>query len=105
MAEILIDRVHTFGIQRARQLAREWLVQAQSDYGLACAYSEGNGSNAVDTATFTRPGIDGHVRVSARALELSLSLGFLASAFKTQIEQQVTRKLDRLLQQEDDAAR
>lgn len=94
MSDIHIERIHTLGLGRAREVARQWTDQAERDYGMACQYIEGGDS---DVATFSRPGLEGSVAVTADSFKLQLSLGFLLAAFKGVIEEKLTRKLDEML--------
>ena len=94
MSDIHIERNHTLGIERAREVARQWLDQAERDYGMECRYSEGW---ECDVAQFARPGAEGTLRVTADAFTLDMTLGFLMNAFSSQIEEKVTRNLDELL--------
>lgn len=84
-------------MDRARQIARDWVAQAEADYGVACTYESGP---EADTATFERPGIDGVVHVTADSFSLNLSLGFLLQAFSAQIEDKVARNVDEMLAKE-----
>ncbi|QNK70701.1 polyhydroxyalkanoic acid system family protein [Variovorax sp. PAMC26660] len=94
MPDIHIERNHTLGIAGAREVARQWVQQAEQEFGLECAYTEGKDR---DTAQFTRAGIDGTVEVTASTFTLDATLGFLFSSFSDQIEQKITRNLDALL--------
>ena len=94
MADILIQRPHTLGLAQARAMARRWEQQAQEKYQLACTYSEGE---AEDVLSFERAGASGTLTVTGTAFTLNTRLGFLLSAFKTQIEVEMNRKLDALV--------
>lgn len=94
MSDIHIERNHALGIDRAREVARQWTDQAEQDYGMECRYTEGPES---DVATFARPGMEGRVEVAASTFTLHMTLGFLMDAFKGVIEEKVTRNLDELL--------
>ena len=97
MADILIERQHTLGLAQARELARQWGQQAEDHYQLACAYAAGE---AQDVLSFARAGVSGILTVSATAFTLSAQLGCLLSAFKPQIEAEMTKKLNALVQPE-----
>lgn len=94
MPDIHIERNHSLGIARARQVARRWLRQVEQDYGLAFTYTEGE---SLDVAQFSRAGIDGKVEVTADSLKLEATLGFLFGSFAPQIEEKISGKLDALL--------
>lgn len=82
------------GIERARDIARKWIGDAERDYGMTCTYAE---SPDGDTAQFKRPGVNGTVQVTASVFTMDIKLGFLLDAFSAQIEQKVTRNLDQML--------
>lgn len=94
MSDIHIERSHALGLPRAREIALQWVEQAERDYGMSCTYAEGDAS---DTAEFKRPGVSGTVGVSADAFTIRITLGFLLDVFRAQIEDKVTRNLDELL--------
>lgn len=94
MPDIHIERNHTLGIERAREVAQQWVDQAEREYGMECRYSEGY---ECDVAQFARPGAEGTLRVTADTFTLDMKLGFLMDAFSGMIEAKVTRNLDDLL--------
>lgn len=94
MAELHIVREHTLGLAQARKIAFKWAEQAQTDFGLACSYIEGDG---VDEVNFSRSGVKGKLDVDASRFELRVQLGFLLGAFKQRIEAEIVSNLDTLL--------
>jgi putative polyhydroxyalkanoate system protein len=94
VSDIHIERNHDLGLPAAREVARQWMQRVEQDYGLECAYAEGETS---DVAQFTRGGIDGTVEVSAGTFTLNATLGFLYASFSEQIEQRLLQNLDALL--------
>jgi putative polyhydroxyalkanoate system protein len=94
MADIDLERTHRLGLDRARDLARQWVAQAQDDFGMACTMEEGADG---DTVHFKRSGVSGTLRVTAEAFELHARLGMLLGAFKQTIETQIESNLDTLL--------
>lgn len=94
MPDIQIERHHQLGLPGARALARKWMRQVEADYGLAGHYTEGD---PADTATFSSPGVDGSVEVTADRVRLSAALGFLLGGFAPQIEARLQQNLDALL--------
>lgn len=94
MAELHIVREHPLGLAAARKIAYQWADQAQRDFGMACAYAEGEGG---DEVTFSRSGVKGRLEVNAGRFELQAQLGFLLGAFKQQIEAEIVKNLDALL--------
>jgi putative polyhydroxyalkanoate system protein len=94
MADLHIRRNHPFTLDQARALCGRWAEQAQREYGLSCTHTAGADA---DRVTFSRPGVQGELCVSANAFELHAKLGFLLSAFLPRIEAEVTKNLDALL--------
>lgn len=98
MAHIDLERSHHLGLDRARELAREWVEQAEADFGMACTLEPGEDE---DTVHFKRSGVSGTLRVTAQAFELQARLGMLLGAFKQSIETQIKQNLDTLLAREE----
>ena len=94
MPDLRIHRDHALGLARAREIARDWMADAQDRLGLACQCEPGA---EADCIRFERPGVSGELRVSTSRFELEAKLGFLLGAFKDRIEQEVGRNLDALL--------
>jgi len=98
VSDIHIERNHSLGIERAREVARGWLELVESEYGMDCKYSEGWVS---DLAKFSRPGAEGTLRVTEDNFTLRMTLGFLMESYAKQIKEHVTRNLDDLLGKAD----
>ncbi|MFN6994253.1 MAG: polyhydroxyalkanoic acid system family protein [Aquincola tertiaricarbonis] len=94
MAQLAVHRTHTLGLAQARERAKEWVAQAERDYGLRCDYQAGE---AQDRVLFRRSGVSGELHVSADRFDLQAQLGFLLSAYQGRIESQIEANLDRLL--------
>jgi len=94
MADLHIVREHTLGLSKARKIAFKWAEQAETEFGLACTYSEGD---TADEVSFTRSGVTGRLEVDASRFELRAQLGFLVGAFKHRIEAEIVKNLDTLL--------
>ena len=94
MPDIHIQRDHAFDLAQARQVAQTWGQQAETDFGMACTYTEGD---TEDLLAFARSGVKGSLKVNAQCFELNAQLGFLFGAFKDKIEAEITQNLDRLL--------
>jgi len=94
MADLHIVREHTLGLSKARDIAFKWAEQAQTEFGLACTYTEGD---TTDALTFARSGVKGTLDVDASRFELHAKLGFLLGAFKQRIEDEIVKNLDALL--------
>lgn len=94
MSKIHIQRAHPLGLTAARQAAKLWAQKAQEKLDLRCTYQEGAQQDCI---TFERSGVTGTLRVGADAFELEAQLGFLASAFKSDIEAKLQKQIDDLL--------
>ncbi len=101
MPDLHIAREHTLGLTDARRLAKVWVDSAEQKLAMTCDYQEGA---AEDCVTFSRSGASGELRVSADRFELDVKLGFLLGAFKDRIEHEITKNIDKLLQQPDPVA-
>lgn len=98
MPDIHIEREHALGLPQARQLAFRWAEAAEQKFDMECSYEEGK---AADQVTFTRPGVNGELKVTASSFELHARLGILLGAFKDRIETEIVKNLDDLLAQEN----
>ena len=78
-------------------MAQAWQAQAESDWGMTCTHTPGEGE---DRVTFERPGAQGLLRVDAAQFELQITLGFMLRAYKTQIAEKINRNLDEALARE-----
>lgn len=100
MSEILIQRAHTLGLEKARAIAAQWQKEAESDWGMDCTYvsNESNDQGEVqDRLNFERAGASGYLLVTASQLTMKLELGFLMASFKDKIEEKISGNLDKLL--------
>jgi putative polyhydroxyalkanoate system protein len=100
MSEILIQRAHTLGLEKARAIAAQWQKEAESDWGMDCTYvsNESNEQGEVqDRLNFERAGASGYLLVTASQLTMKLELGFLMASFKDKIEEKISSNLDKLL--------
>jgi putative polyhydroxyalkanoate system protein len=98
MPDIHIEREHSLGMAKARELAFKWAQEAEKKLAIQCVYEEGK---AGDLITFTRSGVNGELRVTQDRFALDARLGFLLGAFKSRIEAEITKNLDMLLQHGD----
>lgn len=94
MSDIHIHRAHTLGMPRAREVAAQWAEEAETKFGMACCYTEGEGG---DTLEFKRPGASGTLAVAASHFAVDIQLGFLMNAFKPTIQAEIEKNLDALL--------
>lgn len=94
MADLHIVREHALGLDGARKVASLWAEQAEKEFGMECSYAPGQ---TCDTLRFARSGVKGALAVHTDRFELEATLGFLLSAFKEKIEQEIVKNLDTLL--------
>ena len=94
MPDIRIEREHGLGLVRARQLAQRWAEEAEQRLSVRCEIEEGRSE---DVVRFSRPGVNGRVRVTADRFELEASLGFLLAAFRGAITREVEAQVDAVL--------
>jgi putative polyhydroxyalkanoate system protein len=88
MAEILIDRAHTIGLDRAREVALRIAAELTDQYDMDCCW-EG------DLLSFSRVGAHGTLEIDPDRIRVVLKLGILLSAFKPMIEDRLHRNFDR----------
>jgi putative polyhydroxyalkanoate system protein len=89
MADIEIHRIHNLGLKDARAAAERMAEHLGRKFDLKGVW-EGN------VLRFERPGVSGSLAIDAKALELSVSLGFLLKAMKGSIQNAVEHELDAL---------
>ncbi|MGH6626743.1 MAG: polyhydroxyalkanoic acid system family protein [Burkholderiaceae bacterium] len=94
MPGIHVKRDHSLGLAEARKVAFKWAERAEAKFDMECTYEEGKTS---DRVTFTRPGVNGELKVTKDGFELDAKLGFLLGAFKDSIEAEIVKNLDALL--------
>jgi putative polyhydroxyalkanoate system protein len=94
MAEIHIQRKHTLGLAKARDIAFKWAEEVEDKLDMSCTYEEGK---AEDCLSFSRSGVNGTLVVTKDGFELKAKLGFLMGAFKEKIEAEISKNLDALL--------
>ena len=94
MADIKIQRPHELGLDKARELAKDWMADAAKQLGLTCQLVPGD---TEDTINFERMGVTGQMRVRADAFELDAKLGMMMAAFKPLVEAEIDKNLSRIL--------
>ncbi len=92
MSDIKYVRSHSLSLKEARKVAQKTADDLADEYDLE---SEWNG----DTLHFHRSGVEGHMRVTDKQIDLNVKLGFLLKPFKAKFEQHIERHLDGLLAQ------
>lgn len=94
MAEIKIQHDHDLGLDKARELAKDWMAGAAKQLGLTCELVPGE---TEDVISFERMGVSGQMRVRADAFELDAKLGMMMAAFKPLVEAEIDRNLREIL--------
>jgi putative polyhydroxyalkanoate system protein len=94
VADLHIHRPHALGLAKARKIAFVWAEHVEERFGMRCTYQEGK---TADEVCFSRPGVDGTLRVTRDEFELQAKLGFLVGTFKGRIESEIVKNLDDLL--------
>ena len=87
MSEINISRPHYTTLKRARKGAERIAEELGEEFGLDHAW-EGN------TLNFQRMGVEGHIKVSKKDVEVYVKLGFLLMALRPRIEHEINRFCD-----------
>ena len=87
MPTIQLQRDHALGLKKAKAAAQPVADEMEREFGMSCEW-DGN------TLYFERTGVSGELSVSKSHIELTAELGFLLSAFKGRIEEQIHRNFD-----------
>ena len=95
MSEINLQQSHDLGLDKARQLALDWMSEGAGQLGLSCQREEGA---TQDTISFERMGVNGRMVVSGEHFDLQVKLGMMMSAFKPLIEAEIAKNLARAVQ-------
>jgi putative polyhydroxyalkanoate system protein len=93
--DIHIHRQHHLGLSEARKVAFGWAEKAEQKFDMECTYEEGD---TEDRLQFKRTGVHGSLQVTGQHFEMTAHLGFLLGAFKAQIEAEISRQLDELIE-------
>jgi putative polyhydroxyalkanoate system protein len=89
MSDILIKRSHDLAPAQAKKAADEMAAKLREQFELE---SEWKGS----VLHFHRSGVDGMLRLEAKAVEIEARLGFMLSMMKPAIENAINQNLDRI---------
>lgn len=92
MADIQIEKAHQFDLATAREYAKKWLAEAESQFDLEANYEE---SEHQDIATIKKSGVDGKAILTADKIVFEANLGFLAKPFKSVIASGIQSGLDK----------
>lgn len=95
MSDVKVHHAHTLGLDKARELARQWAEEGATKMGLKCSHDEGAEQDVIH---FERMGVHGTMTVTATDFDLHIKLGMMMAAFKPLIESEIARNLDRIIQ-------
>ncbi len=90
MADISIHRKHTLGLKDARVAADKMAEKLGEQFDLT-------GDWHGDTLKFSRSGVNGTLKISATAMDLEVTLGFMLKMMKGTIEPAINTQLDKVL--------
>ncbi len=94
MSDVNYQQSHNLGLEKARELAKQWVEGAAGKMGLSCDYQEGPEQ---DHITFERMGVKGTMKVTGTEFDLQVKLGMMMAAFKPMIEAEVSKSLGRII--------
>ena len=87
MPSIDIQHAHSLPHAKARKAVQEVADKLSERFGIQYEW-------AGDTLNFNRAGVDGKIALGGNNLRVTANLGFLMSAFKGPIEEEIRRVLD-----------
>ncbi len=87
MPTIEITRSHSRPLAEARKAVQRVADHIASKFDVESGW-EGN------TLFFRRSGVDGHIKVSARKVHVTVQLGFLLMAIRGSVEREIHRYLE-----------
>jgi putative polyhydroxyalkanoate system protein len=91
MTTFHIHRPHTLGLAAARNLVLKWAEAAECKHQMSCNVRETESGNRVD---FERAGVHGALVAGAEEFDLTVTLGFLLTAFSQRIRAEIEQNLD-----------
>lgn len=94
MSDITFQKDHDLGLEKARELANEWVQDSAKKLGLVCKHTEGAEQ---DTITFERMGVTGLMTVTGTSFDLKVNLGMM-SAFRPIVEAEISKNLSRIIE-------
>jgi len=94
MSDVKFSQAHTLGLDKARELAKQWAEESAKKMGLACQHTEGADK---DTISFERMGVNGLMTVTGTSFDLEVKLGMMMKAFKPMIESEIAKNLGRII--------
>jgi len=94
MSDVTFQQSHTLGLDKARELAAQWVATSAAQLGLNCDHQQGAYQ---DTITFERMGVKGTMKVTGTEFDLQVKLGMMMAAFKPMVEAEIAKNLGRLI--------
>lgn len=94
MSDVKFSQAHNLGLEKARELAKQWAEDSAKKMGLACKHIEGADQ---DTISFERMGVNGLMTVTGTSFDLDVKLGMMMKAFKPMIESEIAKNLGRII--------
>ncbi len=94
MADIELEKEHSFDFETAREKAKSWLEKLNEKYGLNVEYTEGEGQ---DMAQIKQSGVNARAYLDAEKLRFEADLSFIAKPLKGKITGMVQDGLDKYL--------
>ena len=91
MADIHIEKAHSFDFETARSKAKSWLQAAEAKLGVTADYQEGENQ---DTVSIKKSGVDARAVLSADKIVFEADLAFLAKPLKGMIQDGIQQGLD-----------
>ncbi|MBP7370030.1 MAG: polyhydroxyalkanoic acid system family protein [Arenimonas sp.] len=88
MHSIDIKRTHNLEMSKAKTAVQDVADHIANKFDVDCQW-HGN------TLNFKRSGVDGHIKVNHKSIHVIADLGFFQSAFKSVIEGEINRYLDK----------
>jgi putative polyhydroxyalkanoate system protein len=88
LAQIVFERAHSIGLDRARSIAQRLADEMREEFRVD---SDWDG----DALSFQRSGLSGVLQVFEDRVRLEARLGFLLAAYKPRIEARLAENFDR----------
>lgn len=92
MADIELEKKHSFDFETARSKSKEWLEKLKSEYGLDVEYTEGD---CQDKALVQRSGVKARAFLDADKIRFEADLSFIAKPMKGKLAEMVQTGLDK----------
>ncbi len=87
MSRIDIRHAHSLPKAKARKVVDEVAKKLAERFQMESVWDG-------DVLNFSRSGVDGHIELGAKEVNVHAKLGFLAAMFKDSIQQEIRRVLD-----------